>query len=315
VAFAAGAGLVAACGSGSSNRLSKAQAAEAGRILSACRSDPHEGVHDPQRLDVLAPCVAVTGTVVEVPKLPLDGDHTFNIAVDDPYANMLNDQNRQEGGLHVEIVPEDQPGCTQGQPITQPPGYNNLGVCSGADIPWPTVGQRVRVVGSYVHDTWAGPNEIHPAWSVEVLPPAAPPPTTQFPPVTTSPSVSTVLTQPPAPPPLRASLTGRAVPAHKGAAGGSGSFSLKIDAGRACWVFGGVRGIGSATRAWIGRGTAGHVGPTLLALGKTYKARGCTPADADLFEPVIEQPARFYVVVANRKRPAGAIRGQLAKAR
>jgi hypothetical protein len=80
-------------------------------------------------------------------------------------------------------------------------------------------------------------------------------------------------------------------------------------------VFGGVRGIGRATRAWIGRGTAGHVGRTLLALGKTYEARGCTPADADLFEPVIEQPARFYVVVANRKRPAGAIRGQLAKAR
>lgn len=312
-AFAAGAGL-AACGAETSS-LSKEQAAAASRILSVCRSDPHEGVHDPTRLTVLAECVAVTGTVVKVPRIPADGDQTFNIAVDPPYANMLNDDNRRNGGLHVEIVPEDQPGCTKGQAITKPSGYNNLGVCSGANIPTPSVGDKVRVVGTYVHDTWAGPNEIHPAWAVDKLPPATPPPTTQFPPVTTSPSVSTVLTQPPAPPPLRARLTGSAIPGHRGAPHGAGAFSLTIEADRVCWIFSGIRRVGAATHAWVAHATAGRVGRRLLTLGKSYKARGCVGANADLFEPVIEQPARYYVVVSSKRWPAGAIRGQLTKAR
>jgi len=314
LAFAFAAGLGVASSSGGPRSLSDERAAEAQRILSVCRSDPHEGVHDPQRLTILAPCAAVTGTVIKVPRVPPDGDHTFNIAVDGPYANMLNDENRKNGGLHIEIVPKDQPGCTKGQAITTPAGYNNLGVCSGANVAMPALQAKVRVVGPYVHDTWAGPNEIHPAWSVELMPTTTPKTTTQFPPVTTSPGVTSVISKPPTPPPLRARLTGHAVLAHNGAARGGGSLSLRIGAERVCWTFRGVYGIGTATKAWIARGAAGHAGRTLITLGKRYKKRGCVGADPDLFEPVIEQPSRYYAAVASRRRPDGAIRGQLANA-
>lgn len=312
LAFAAGLGV--ARGSDGPGSRSDERAAEAQRILSACRSDPHEGVHDPQRLTLLTPCAAVTGTVVEVQRVPPDGDHTFDVAVDAPYANMLNDQNRRDGGLHIEIVPEDQPGCTKGRTITKPAGYNNLGVCSGADVESPPLGAKVRVVGAYVNDTWAGPNEIHPAWSVETLPATTPPTSTQFPPVTTSRGVTTVMSKPPTPPPLRARLTGHAVLAHKGAPRGGGSLVLRLGTERVCWTFRGIRGIGTATKAWIARGAAGHGGRKLIALGKRFRPRGCIGVDPDLFEPVIERPRGYYAAVASRGRPAGAIRGQLGKA-
>ena len=81
---------------------------------------------------------------------------------------MLNGKNRAKGGLHIEIVPMDQPDCEPGQPIK---GYsvNNLGVCSGANVHPPPRGAHVRVIGPHVYDSWVGWNEIHPAWKIEIL--------------------------------------------------------------------------------------------------------------------------------------------------
>jgi len=290
---------------------SSAPQLHAGRAsASACRSDPHEGVHDPTRLTILSACVQVVGTVAKVPKLPPDGDQTFNVKLDPAYVGMMDAKNVADGGIHVEIVPMDQPGCTPGQPITKPAGYNNLGVCSGANVATPPVGARVRITGPYVHDDWAGKTEIHPAWEVEILPPDAPPVTTTTAPVTTT----TQTPSAPKPLVLKARLVGRAVVGPSGAPHGTAAAVLTITPPKLCWRFTGVRNVGTPTRVRISRGSAGHNGHQLVALGKTYKARGCMTADVDnVLEPIGERPAQYYVTITSKTFPAGAVRGQLAK--
>jgi hypothetical protein len=160
--------LVAAAGCGSHKRSTETDATAA----KVCRSNPHAGVHQPLRLKILKPCATFVGTVVSAPDLEGgDGDITFNVRPDPGYKWMLNAQNRSDGGLHIEIVPMDQPGCEPGEPIIRK-GFTNMGVCSGADVMSPPLVAHVRVIGPYVHDNWSGPNEIHPAWNVELVPPS-----------------------------------------------------------------------------------------------------------------------------------------------
>jgi hypothetical protein len=282
----------------------------ASRAPSACRTDPHQGVHDPTRLTLLSACVQVQGTVIRIPKVPPDGDHTFNVRLDPAYVGMMNAQNVADGGLHIEIVPMDQPGCTPGQPIEKPAGYNNLGVCSGANVETPALGARVRITGPYVHDDWSGPNEIHPAWQVDVL-------AADTPPVTTTIAVTTTSAKPPPPKPLvlKARLSGRAIVGAEGALHGAAAVVLTITPPKLCWRFTSVLNVGSPTRARISRGSAGHNGRQLVPLGATYRARGCRTADADnVLEPLGERPSQYYVTLLSKAFPAGAVRSQLSKA-
>jgi hypothetical protein len=115
--------------------------------------DPLAGVYLPSRLTVLDPCVTVEGVVREVEEPAAgegDGDLSFNVEVHGDDLRLVNDGNRRNmhGWLHMEIVPLDQP-----------------------NVAAPTVGERVRVGGPWVLDTVHGHNEIHPVWSLEVLPP------------------------------------------------------------------------------------------------------------------------------------------------
>jgi hypothetical protein len=277
-----------------------------------CRSDPSAGVHDPKRLMLLAACTEVVGTVIKVPHTPSDGDHTFNVKVDPAYVSLLNAQNRADGGIHVEIVPMDQPGCTPGRPISKPSGYGNLGVCSGANIATPPLGARVRVVGPYVEDEWAGPNEIHPAWQVDVLssttPPVTPAPTTTIvrPPPTTTKQARRKVT-------LRALLTGLGVVGHRRARFGQASVVLTLAAPKLCWRFTAVGGVGGPTRARLGAGAAGHRGRLLVWLGGRYSRQGCVRVDTDtVLEPLAERPGQHYVTLSSHAYPRGAVRGQLA---
>lgn len=279
-------------------------------LLSGCRTDPSAGVHDPQRLALIANCIEVVGTVIKVPHTPADGDHTFNVKVDPAYESLLNAQNRIDGGIHVEIVPMDQPGCTAGKPITKPAGYNNLGVCSGSNIATPSLGARVRVVGPYVHDDWAGPNEIHPAWRVDVL-------SSTTPPVTTAPTTTIVspptTTQARKPVTLRALLTGTGVVGHRGARLGHAAVVLTLSPPKLCWRFTHVAGVGGPTRVQVGAGTAGHRGRVLVRLGSSYARHGCIRVSTDtVLEPLAEHPEGHYVTLLSRTHPKGAVRGQLA---
>jgi hypothetical protein len=260
--------------------------------VSQCRSDPHAGVHEPTRLKILRACATFVGTVVEAPKLHAsDGDVTFKVAPEGADASMLNDMNRSRGGIHMEIIPMDQPGCTAGQPIKGPEA--NLGACTGAHVLFPPLGARVRVFGAHVYDSWVGWNEIHPVWKVEILPPTGPPP--------------------PEARQLKARLNGKAVGKH-GARRGFGRVALTLTDGKVCWSFTRLARIGRPTRATIRAGAPGRTGAVVVALGRRYSARGCSTAAAVRLQPVEERPQLYYVLVVTARHRFGAIRGQLTPA-
>jgi hypothetical protein len=100
------------------------------------------------------------------------------------------------GDLLGEIVPADQAGCVPGQPLPRPPGGEDVGVCTGANLVAPAVGKRVELVGPYVRDVNHGWMEVHPVWSfgpgtgvVPVLP-ATSPRSTQLPDTRQTPTVT-----------------------------------------------------------------------------------------------------------------------------
>jgi hypothetical protein len=258
-----------------------------------CRSEPLAGVHDPTRLKILQACATFVGTVVSAPKLnPSDRDVTFNASPDPAYASMLNDKNRKGGALHIEVIPMDQPGCKSGQQITNAEG--DLGVCSGANVVFPPLGAHVRVTGAHVYDSWVGWNEIHPVWKVEILPQTGPPP----------PEVLL----------LSARLTGKAVGKKRGARHGSGRVALTVSAGKVCWRFTRLAGIGRPRRATVRAGGPLWIGPVLLALGTGYTARGCASADAGRLRSLMDKPRSYYVTVVTPRHRLGAIRGRLTPA-
>jgi hypothetical protein len=117
---------------------------------------------------VLSRCAAFQGTVTEAPMKNSDGDLSFQASPDPGYANMLNAQNRSEGGLHIEIVPRDQLGCTPGRAVVFG-DIPDLGKCSGRGVVGPPLGAHVRIVGSWVLDRNNSWYEIHPAWSITIL--------------------------------------------------------------------------------------------------------------------------------------------------
>jgi len=162
------AGAASGCGGGRvSSSTSATVAGKAHAVRSrACERNARDGVHGPDRLKVLSPCTAFQGTVKEAPVKNPDGDVSFQVSPDPGYAGMLNAHNRSEGGLHIEIVPRDQPGCTPGQPI-HVADVPDLGTCSGRDVAAPALGAHVRIIGAWVLDLNNNWYEIHPAWSIE----------------------------------------------------------------------------------------------------------------------------------------------------
>jgi hypothetical protein len=164
------AGAVVGYGSGQARPPTTGQVAAQTHTLGnrVCESNPLDGVHGPERLKVLKPCAVFQGTVGQAPHRNRDGDVSFSVSPDPGHASMLNATNVREGGLHIEIVPRDQPGCTPGQPVhvSDVPG---LGICSGRDIASPELGAHVRIVGPWVLDRNNNWNEIHPAWSITAI--------------------------------------------------------------------------------------------------------------------------------------------------
>jgi hypothetical protein len=131
---------------------------------SAC-GDPHAHVYNPDRLQVLAPCVTVRGTIESIRFEP-DGDDHIRLRVDqdqrDPngghYINPGNSVN-QGGDLVLEPVCERQP--TQRDAVATCSSYHNSLVI-------PPSGSHVIVTGAWVYDTNHGWNEIHPLVQVTI---------------------------------------------------------------------------------------------------------------------------------------------------
>jgi hypothetical protein len=129
-------------------------------------------VYHSQRLIVHKPCMTVTGTIVDATggkkadgvRHEKDGDTHGWLQVDSEFQNLLNAGNMSDegGNLVFEIV------CRF--PVTQPDAKS---ACLGYkdQVKLPPVGSRVRIVGSYVQDTFhAHWMEIHPVTSITVIP-------------------------------------------------------------------------------------------------------------------------------------------------
>ena len=109
---------------------------------------------------------------------------------------------------------------------------------------------------------------------------------------------------------LAAKLAGKSeVP--KGAPGGSGTATITITGSKVCWKFT-FSGIGKPLAAHINKAPQGRAGPILVPLGGAFKTVGCTTSA--LANAIAAKPGAYYVNIHTAKFPAGAIRGQLAKA-
>jgi len=129
-------------------------------------------VYHPQRLIVNKQCAEVTGTIVDATngrepdgvRHEQDGDTHGWLNVDSQFKDLLNAGNLSDegGNLVFEIV------CRF--PVTQ---ADAKAACQGYTdkVKLPPVGSHVRIVGTYVQDTFhAKWMEIHPVMSITVTP-------------------------------------------------------------------------------------------------------------------------------------------------
>jgi hypothetical protein len=118
------------------------RASNVAATLPSCRTQPLRGVHDPSRLTVLGTCRWATGRVVALIHEP-DGDWHVDIAVAPAFRSLENGRNRTgaAGALVTEIMP-------------------------GQRFPIPSIGERISVMGTWVHDRIHGWREIHPIWTI-----------------------------------------------------------------------------------------------------------------------------------------------------
>ncbi len=89
-------------------------------------------------------------------------------------------------------------------------------------------------------------------------------------------------------------------------------FTLNSDTGEVCYRLRAQR-IEPARAAHIHVAPPGEAGPVVVGLAPPTNGRssGCTMADPDLVQDIIDNPEEYYVNVHNAPYPGGALRGQL----
>jgi hypothetical protein len=132
------------------------------QTIAQCDQSLWQDVYHPNRLQVLNPCISVTGTVDEIRK-EADGDFHILFRLDQQFESLLNEKNisRQYGDLILEPI------C-QGQ-VTQADAVEPCNLYNGPYFA-PEIGQRYLVWGTYVNDTEHGWNELHPVTSMQPIP-------------------------------------------------------------------------------------------------------------------------------------------------
>ena len=79
-----------------------------------------------------------------------------------------------------------------------------------------------------------------------------------------------------------------------------------------CWRFTAMRGVTTPLFADVHRGSGGAPGPVVIQLGTTFRPSGCVTGVAPAMLTAIEnRPAGYYLTVADRAHPLGAIRAHL----
>lgn len=119
-------------------------------------------VYHPARLEMIAPCIEVTGTILHI-KPEADGDDHIQLRIDPQFGNLLDTYNKTEQNNALVLEP-----VCQGL-VTQP---DAMAACRDFHSPVvvPPQGTQVRVLGRFVLDQEAdhGWTEIHPVTSITV---------------------------------------------------------------------------------------------------------------------------------------------------
>jgi hypothetical protein len=126
-----------------------------------CDASLWNHVYNPKRLQQLAPCVSVTGTIEES-DADADGDQHFLLKLDQGQDTLVNKRNdkKKGGDIVLEIVCANP--TTMKKVKSACAGYTN-------PIAIPAVGAHVRATGTYVIDSHNGWAEIHPVSKLEVV--------------------------------------------------------------------------------------------------------------------------------------------------
>lgn len=154
--------LYACSGEKSSPQVAQARSAEVSQSnATGCDASLWDHVYNPTRLQQLATCVSVTGTIEES-SVDDDGDQHFLLKLDPGQDTLVNKRNdkKKSGDIVLEIV------CAN--PTTMKKARS---ACAGyvnpvAILP---VGAHVRATGTYVLDTHNGWVEIHPVSKLEKM--------------------------------------------------------------------------------------------------------------------------------------------------
>ncbi len=137
-----------------------------------CVGDPHAHVYSPDRLQLLAACIELTGTI-DSETAQADGDYHVRLHLDlgqtcsgQPCIDAKNVSD-QAGDLILEPVCENP--ITQADAVAACQGYHN-------PLVLPPLNSHVMVMGPFVLDTDHGWNEIHPLESITVVGASSPSP-------------------------------------------------------------------------------------------------------------------------------------------
>jgi CHRD domain-containing protein len=98
---------------------------------------------------------------------------------------------------------------------------------------------------------------------------------------------------------------------------GTGSAQITLNVGHAtvCWATTVANITLPATASHIHEAPVGRAGPIVVPLSApdaSGHASGCTTADPELIQAIVDHPEEYYVNVHTTDFPAGAIRGQLS---
>lgn len=127
-----------------------------------CDATLWKHVYNPDRLQVVADCKEVTGTIEELDQNE-DGDTHMLMQLDPGQEDLLDKRNlkKKEGNLVVEVVCANEVTDKKAREACK--GYST-------NVQIPKVGDHVRVTGSYVIDSHNGWAEIHPVTSISAAP-------------------------------------------------------------------------------------------------------------------------------------------------
>lgn len=144
-------------------------------------------VYHAYRLHVISACRTVTGTVEDVRQEP-DGDTHILLKPDPQYAGLVNAGNIEQERGDLVLEPVCAGYVSQADAVTACHGFTST-------VRAVSVGDRIRVTGSYVLDADHGWMEIHPVSRITVIgyqpvttPSSAPPPPSAAPPAPPPPS-------------------------------------------------------------------------------------------------------------------------------